>query len=203
MKELSKEPKSILFALGTLLYISTVWAADDLEPHARDKIKTTRSAVKKSAVETTTPSASIKADSSSLIVTDMKTSIGAINEFKVVTVNNKLSSPDAAVFENEKSKKAEAQPAVELKTVWVVANPIIEKNQLDSFSATSSVVTQDQVRDQNAIDLAAALRRTPGVQISRYNPVGAFGGDQGGAVFIRDMGASRPGSEIKLKSLSI
>lgn len=118
-----------------------------------------------------------------------KDSIGA--------ANNKPAGPDAVVLENEKSNKAETQPTVELKTVWVVANPIIEENQLDSFSATSSVVTQDQVRDQNAVDLAAALRRTPGVQISRFNPVGSFGGNEGGGVYIRGMGASRPGSEIK------
>ena len=116
----------------------------------------------------------------------------ALNQAVYATETTEVTLPDV-----EKSKNAEAQPAIELKTVWVVAKPIIEENQLDSFSATSSVVTQDQVRDQNAIDLASALRRTPGVQISRYNPVGAFGGDQGGAVFIRGMGASRPGSEIK------
>ena len=197
MKRLSTEPKPILFALASLLCTSTVWAVDDLEQQVSDKSKVTQPVVKKSAAETTTPSVSIMADASFLIVADAKASIGAVDNYQAVTANDKLSSPDAAVFENEKSKNAEAQPAIELKTVWVVAKPIIEENQLDSFSATSSVVTQDQVRDQNAIDLASALRRTPGVQISRYNPVGAFGGDQGGAVFIRGMGASRPGSEIK------
>ncbi|MBK9521480.1 MAG: TonB-dependent receptor [Rhodocyclaceae bacterium] len=81
--------------------------------------------------------------------------------------------------------------------VVVTAHPIIEEVRIDDFSSVSAVVTEDQLRDQNAVDIASALRRTPGVQISRYNPVGAFGGDQGGAVFIRGMGASRPGSEIK------
>lgn len=84
-----------------------------------------------------------------------------------------------------------------LPPVMVTANPIIEEVEVDAFSSTSAVITENQLRDQNAGDLASALRRTPGVQISRYNPVGAFGGDQGGAVFIRGMGASRPGSEIK------
>jgi outer membrane cobalamin receptor len=79
----------------------------------------------------------------------------------------------------------------------VTARPIVEDVTVDAFSAGSAVVTQEQLRDQNAVDLGAALRRTPGVQIARYNPVGAFGGDQGGAVFIRGMGVSRPGSEIK------
>ncbi|NSL87161.1 TonB-dependent receptor [Chitinophaga sp. Mgbs1] len=81
--------------------------------------------------------------------------------------------------------------------VTIVAKPLVEAIKLDSFSAVTAVVSQAQLRDLNAVDLASALRRTPGVQIARYNPVGAFGGDQGGAIFIRGMGASRPGSEIK------
>jgi len=85
----------------------------------------------------------------------------------------------------------------ELTPIVVTANPIIDRVRIDGFSSTSAVVTESQLHDQNAFDLATALRRTPGVQISRYNPVGAFGGDQGGAVFIRGMGVSRPGSEIK------
>lgn len=84
-----------------------------------------------------------------------------------------------------------------LAPVVVTARPVVEDVSVDAFSTGSALVTQDQLRDQNAVDLASALRRTPGVQISRYNPVGAFGGDQGGAVFIRGMGVSRPGSEIK------
>jgi outer membrane cobalamin receptor len=89
------------------------------------------------------------------------------------------------------------EEVVELEETKVVAKPIIEENRLDEYSSMSSVVTEDQLRDQNALDLASALKRTPGVQISRYNPVGAFGGDQGGAVSIRGQGSGRPGSEIK------
>jgi len=93
---------------------------------------------------------------------------------------------------------ANSPPATTLlDAVTVTANPIVEEVRIDAFSSSSTVVTQEQLRDQNAVDLASALRRTPGVQISRYNPVGAFGGDQGGAVFIRGMGVSRPGSEVK------
>ena len=36
----------------------------------------------------------------------------------------------------------------------------------------------------------------PGVVISRYNPVGSYGGGDGGAVFVRGQGAGRPGAEI-------
>jgi outer membrane cobalamin receptor len=92
---------------------------------------------------------------------------------------------------------SKAQESSTLPGVTVVSKPLVEAIRLDSFSAVTAVVTQAQLRDLNAVDLASALRRTPGVQISRYNPVGAFGGDQGGAIFIRGMGASRPGSEIK------
>ncbi|MFV0601960.1 MAG: TonB-dependent receptor [Brachymonas sp.] len=84
-----------------------------------------------------------------------------------------------------------------LPTIVVGASPIIEEVRVDPFSSVSAVVTEEQLRDQNAIDLTAALRRVPGVQTSRYNPVGAFGGSEGGGVFIRGMGTSRPGSEIK------
>lgn len=87
--------------------------------------------------------------------------------------------------------------ADELEATEVVASPIIEENHVDEFSEVSAVVTEEQIRDQNALDLASVLKRTPGVQISRYNPVGAFGGDQGGAVSIRGQGTGRPGSEIK------
>lgn len=93
----------------------------------------------------------------------------------------------------------QAQPnsSYQLTPMDVIANPVIEENHIDTYSNISSVITEDQIRDQNALDLASALRRTPGVQITRFNPVGAFGGNEGGGVFIRGMGISRPGSEIK------
>jgi outer membrane cobalamin receptor len=97
-------------------------------------------------------------------------------------------NPIAAVLAEEQSKQLDATE--------VVASPIIEENHLDEFSDVSAVVTEDQIRDQNAVDLASALRRTPGVQITRFNPVGAFGGNEGGGVFIRGMGQGRPGSEV-------
>ena len=112
MKRLSTEPKPILFALASLLCTSTVWAVDDLEQQVSDRSKVTQPVVKKSAAETTTPSVSIMADASFLIVADAKASIGAVDNYQAVTANDKLSSPDAAVFENEKSKNAEAQPAI-------------------------------------------------------------------------------------------
>ncbi|MBP6814258.1 MAG: TonB-dependent receptor plug domain-containing protein [Burkholderiaceae bacterium] len=92
-----------------------------------------------------------------------------------------------------------AQPATErsLPGIVITGSPIIESNNLDGFAGLSTRVTDSQVRDLGALDLAAALRLTPGVQISRYNEVGSYSGDQGGNVYIRGIGASRPGSEIK------
>ena len=84
-----------------------------------------------------------------------------------------------------------------LKEVVITASPVIESNQIDGFSSYSTSVSSEQIKDLGALDLAASLRMTPGVQISRYNEVGSYNGNAGGAVHIRGMGASRPGSEIK------
>ena len=87
--------------------------------------------------------------------------------------------------------------AQSLPNVIVTAKPDIAEVEIDKFSSTSAVITDETIRDLHAADLASALRNTPGTQISRYNPVGSYGGAEGGSVFIRGMGLSRPGSEIK------
>jgi len=84
-----------------------------------------------------------------------------------------------------------------LSDVVVVATPVIEGNRTTRFGAQVTAVTQEQLEALNAQDLASALRRTPGVVVSRYNKVGSFGGGDGGAVFVRGAGSSRPGSEIQ------
>jgi outer membrane cobalamin receptor len=84
-----------------------------------------------------------------------------------------------------------------LEEMTVTASPIIEGNYTDSYSSQKTVVTQKQIADLNAQDIATALRKTPGVNISRYNSIGSFGGAEGGGIFIRGMGSSRPGAEIK------
>ena len=95
--------------------------------------------------------------------------------------------------------RAQTPPAEgeELPEIVIVAPSVINANKLDKFGGLITEVSSDQVDDLNAIDLASALRRTPGVTISRFNPVGSFGGGEGGAIFIRGAGASRPGSELK------
>jgi iron complex outermembrane receptor protein len=105
-----------------------------------------------------------------------------------------VSSPLLAADPPAMEKKTDAM----LEEVQVVSSPIIEGNQVDSFANETTTVTKEQVWDLNAQDLPSALRRTPGVTISRYNVVGSFGGAEGGAIFIRGKGASRPGAEISV-----
>ncbi len=98
----------------------------------------------------------------------------------------------AAASENEK-----AEETVQLEEMRVISSPIIEGNLVDPYGAVSTIVSDEQIKDLNAQDIGTALRRTPGVTISRYNPIGSFGGAEGGGIFIRGKGSSRPGAEIK------
>jgi outer membrane receptor for Fe3+-dicitrate len=90
------------------------------------------------------------------------------------------------------------EAVVKLPAYAVVESPIAHVGAADDFAAATTTVDEAQLRDLTALDFADALRRTPGVTISRYNQVGAFGGGEGGAVFVRGMGSSRPGGEIKM-----
>jgi iron complex outermembrane receptor protein len=80
--------------------------------------------------------------------------------------------------------------------ITVSDRPILEGNEADRNGSIVTTVSEQQIDDLYAQDLSAALRRVPGVVISRYNPIGAFGGGDGGAVFIRGHGSGRPGAEI-------
>ncbi len=95
-------------------------------------------------------------------------------------------------------KDAKQEEAVKMPEVVVVASPIIEGNQVSDSGSQVTIVQQKQISDLNAQDLPSALRMTPGVVISRYNQVGSFGGADGGAIYIRGMGSSRPGAEIQM-----
>lgn len=79
----------------------------------------------------------------------------------------------------------------------VIETPVASQPSLDNYGASSVRVGGAQLEDLKALDFASALRRTPGVTISRFNQVGAFGGSEGGAIFLRGLGSSRPGGEIK------
>ena len=93
---------------------------------------------------------------------------------------------------------ADTDSVTPLPEVDVTGTPIIDGNRLTPLAGEVTAVTQDQITELNAQDLQSALRETPGVVVTHYDPVGSFGGGQGGAVFIRGMGASRPGAEIQL-----
>jgi len=84
-----------------------------------------------------------------------------------------------------------------LADLTIVDRPVLEATRFSRYGGQTAVVGEGQVEGLDAHDLATALRRTPGVTISRYNPVGSFGGGQGGAVFVRGQGSSRPGAELQ------
>jgi len=101
---------------------------------------------------------------------------------------------------SEEQKKEQATPdkTYRMEEMVVVAPPVVEGNQTNRLGSQVTTVTEQQIEDLNAQDLQSALRMTPGVVISRHNPIGSFGGGEGGAIFIRGMGISRPGSEIQV-----
>ncbi len=96
----------------------------------------------------------------------------------------------------EEDKKSEEE--YELPAVNVVSTPIVQSTTTDRYGQEKTVVEDEQIEDLNAGDISSALRRTPGVNISRYNLVGGFGGGDGGAIYIRGMGSGRPGAELSI-----
>ena len=103
----------------------------------------------------------------------------------------------APSFAADPLTKVPAPTPTPLAPIVVTASPIIDGNVVDRFGNFTTSVSARQIGDLNALDVSSALRRTPGVTISRFNPVGSYGGEEGGAVYVRGMGSSRPGSEIK------
>src|SRR5208283_984188 len=93
---------------------------------------------------------------------------------------------------------ADTDSVTPLPEVVVTGTPIIAGNALTPLAGEVTSVTEEQIKELNAQDLQSAFRETPGVVVTHYDPVGSFGGGEGGAVFIRGMGASRPGAEIQL-----
>ncbi len=91
-----------------------------------------------------------------------------------------------------------AETPVVLDKFIVQAAPIVSATTVDDFGNQKTLLSREQLDALNAQDLASALRRTPGVSITRYNTVGAFGGGEGGMILMRGLGSSRPGGEIKL-----
>ncbi|MCE5250884.1 TonB-dependent receptor [bacterium] len=102
-----------------------------------------------------------------------------------------LSTAPFVLAQNESSDRG-----YYLDEITVTAPPVIEGNTVTRYAETVSTVGERQIDDLNAQDLPSALRRVPGVTISRYNLIGNYGGGDGGAVFVRGHGSGRPGAEI-------
>ncbi len=85
----------------------------------------------------------------------------------------------------------------QLPEVEVVSTPIVEDIRITNDAVQITTVSEKQIESLNALDLLSALRRVPGVTISRFNLVGSYGGAAGGAIYLRGMGAERPGAEIQ------
>ncbi len=91
-----------------------------------------------------------------------------------------------------------ASNATDGAQIVVAASPISAWERVSPDGADTVIIGRSQLERLNATDLPTALRQIPGVTISRYGPVGAYGGAQGGSVYIRGAGTARPGSEIKI-----
>ncbi len=74
--------------------------------------------------------------------------------------------------------------------------PILESTHTLTNGSLLNTISEHQIVNMGASDLAGVLRRVPGVSVSRFNRVGAYGGGDGGAVFIRGHGSGRPGAQI-------
>lgn len=111
-----------------------------------------------------------------------------------VRISGRIPAPVLVTF-MAVSLFAEA-PVYELEPYEVENGPVIEQLELTSHGDALTRVGQEQIHALGAGDLSAALRRVPGISISRYNVVGAFGGGDGGAIYIRGQGSGRPGAQI-------
>ena len=89
-----------------------------------------------------------------------------------------------------------APVATNLAPIVVTASPIAKEERFTADGAEVVRVGMEQTANLPAQDLPTALRHVPGVSISRYAPVGSYGGAQGGSVYVRGTGESRPGSSL-------
>jgi len=58
----------------------------------------------------------------------------------------------------------------ELDSILVTAPAIIDENEVNQLGSQITHITKEQISDLNAMDLTSALRRVPGVVISRQEP---------------------------------
>ena len=91
---------------------------------------------------------------------------------------------------------AETNEVTTLERVVVTASPIAKEECFTADGADVTFVGADQTARLTAQDLPTALRHVLGVSVSRYSPIGCYGGAQGGSVYVRGTGESRPGSSL-------
>ena len=103
----------------------------------------------------------------------------------------------AQVSSNNTAAPASSSNAME---ILVIASPITAYETVCPDGGVVSVVGRGQIERLDARELSTALRSVPGVTISRLGPLGAYGGANGGSIYIRGEGAGRPGSEIRIYS---
>ncbi len=91
----------------------------------------------------------------------------------------------------------ETNTVASLPPVVVTATPITQDESILKDGADTVLVSRQQLAALNAQDVQTALRQVPGITISRYAPIGSYGGSQGGSIYIRGMGTARPGGEVR------
>ena len=104
----------------------------------------------------------------------------------------------AAVLAAAATRAAATNEVVALPPVVVTASPVTQAESVSKDGAESVLVAREQLSLLNAQDLPPALRQVPGVTISRYSPIGSYGGAQGGSVYVRGLGTARPGGEVRM-----
>jgi iron complex outermembrane receptor protein len=107
-----------------------------------------------------------------------------------------LRAADAA--NSQETTSVTKEPRIRFhEVIQVVGRPVIEQTRLSSLGSEIMSVGARQIEDLHAQDFASALRRVPGVVISRYNLIGSYGGGDGGAIYMRGHGSGRPGAAIQ------
>lgn len=89
-------------------------------------------------------------------------------------------------------------PVREAPVMTVVAPPLVMEERVTDYGGSVSVVGREQMDASGAYDLQSALRKVSGVTISRFTLLGAFGGADGGSVYLRGRGTGRPGADITI-----
>ncbi|MFO7936159.1 MAG: TonB-dependent receptor plug domain-containing protein [Kiritimatiellia bacterium] len=117
--------------------------------------------------------------------------------FTVISIVFFMPCPPLICFAGNTGQQEEKNRTADIR-IEVSASPITDTEKVEKDGADSVIIGHEQMEDMSATDLPTALRQVPGVTISRYSPVGAYGGAQGGSVYIRGAGTARPGGEIKV-----